>query len=102
MYEMLLTGYQSYENRSDKIKPDFFQAVAVSILLNGCTTWRRTKDREKTRWELHKNTVCFNKSWKQSPTKHQLYGHLLSILQTIQLRQTRHKALLKKQGQTHQ
>ena len=31
----------------DKIKQDFFLAVAVSILLNGCTTWMQTKRIEK-------------------------------------------------------
>ena len=31
-----------------------------------------------------------NKSWRQHPTKHQLYGHLPSITKTIQVRRTRH------------
>ena len=30
-----------------------------------------------------------NKSWRQHPTKHQLYGHLPPIMKTIQVRQTR-------------
>ena len=30
-------------NLSDKIKRDFFQAVGVSILLNGCTTKKTQK-----------------------------------------------------------
>ena len=30
-----------------------------------------------------------NKSWKQHPTKQQLYGHIPSILQTVQVRRTR-------------
>ena len=29
-------------------------------------------------------------SWRQHPTKHQLYGHLPPITKTIQVRQTRH------------
>ena len=33
---------------SDKIKCDFFQAVIVSILLYGCTTWTLTNRTEKT------------------------------------------------------
>ena len=31
-----------------------------------------------------------NKSWKQHPTRHQLYGHLPPITKTIQVRRTRH------------
>ena len=32
----------------------------------------------------------FNKSWRQHPTRHQLYGHLPPITKTIQVRRTRH------------
>ena len=31
-----------------------------------------------------------NKSWRQHPTRHQLYGHLPPIMKTIQVRRTRH------------
>ena len=31
-----------------------------------------------------------NKSWRQHPTKHQLYGHLPPIPKTIQVRRNRH------------
>ena len=31
-----------------------------------------------------------NKSWRQHPIKQQLYGHLLPITKTIQVRRTRH------------
>ena len=31
-----------------------------------------------------------NKSWRQQPTRHQMYGHLPPITKTIQDRQTRH------------
>ena len=31
-----------------------------------------------------------NKSWRQHPTRHQLYGHLPPIMKTIQIRRTRH------------
>ena len=34
--------------------------------------------------------VILNKSWRQHPTKHQLYGHLPPITKTIKVRQTRH------------
>ena len=75
-----------------KIKRSFFQAVVVSILLYGCTTWTLTKRLEK---KLDGNytrmlRAILNKSWKQHPTKHQLFGYLPPIKKTIQVRRTRH------------
>ena len=66
--------------------------AVVSILLYGCTTWTLTKQLEK---KLDGNytrmlQTILNKSWRQHPTKHQLYGHLPPIMKTIQVRQTRH------------
>ena len=76
---------------TDKMKRSFFQATVVSILLYGCTTWTLTKWLEK---KLDGNysrmlRVILNKSWRQHPTRHQLYGHLLPITKTIQVRRTR-------------
>ena len=34
--------------------------------------------------------VILNKSWRQHPTKQQLYGHLPPITKTIKIRRTRH------------
>ncbi len=34
--------------------------------------------------------AILNKSWRQHPTKHHLYGHLPPITKTIQARRTRH------------
>ena len=34
--------------------------------------------------------AILNKSWRQHPTRHQLYGHLPPIMKTIQVRRTRH------------
>ena len=34
--------------------------------------------------------AILNKSWRQHPTRHQLYGHLPPITKTIQVRRTRH------------
>ena len=70
----------------------FFQAVVVSILLNGCTTWMLTKRIEK---KLDGNCTrmlraILNWSWKLHPTKLHLYGHLQLIAKTIQIRWTRH------------
>ena len=74
------------------MKRSFFQAAVVSILLYGCTTWTLTKRLEK---KLDGNytrmlQAILNKSWRQHPTRHQLYGHLLPITKTIQFRRTRH------------
>ena len=77
---------------TDKMKLSFFQAVVVSILLYGCTTWTLTKRLEK---KLDGNytrmlRAILNWSWRQHPTKHQLYGHLPPISKTFQVRRTRH------------
>ena len=34
--------------------------------------------------------AILNKTWRQHPTRHQLYGHLPPITKTIQVRRTRH------------
>ena len=77
---------------TDKMKRSFFQAAVVSILLYRCTTWTLTKQLEK---KLDGNytrmlRAMLNKSWRQHPTRHQLYCHLLPITKTIQVRRTRH------------
>ena len=74
------------------MKRSFFHAAVVSILLYGCTTWTLIKRLEK---KLDGNytrmlRAVLNKSWRQHPTKHQLYGHLPLITKTIQVRRTRH------------
>ena len=72
------------------MKRSFFQAVVLSILLYGCTTWTLTIQLEKkldgnyTRMLL----AILNKSWH--PTRHQLYGHLPPIMKTIKVRRTRY------------
>ena len=76
----------------DKMKRSFFQAAVTSILLYGCTIWTLTKRLEK---KLDGNytrmlRAILNKSWRQHPTRHQLYGHLPPIMKTIQVRRTRH------------
>ena len=76
---------------SDKIKQEFFQAVAASVLLYGRTFLTLMKCPEKRldgsyTWMPH---TIFNKYGKQHPSKQQLYGHLPTILQTILVRQPR-------------
>ena len=77
---------------TDKIKRSFYQVAVVSILLYGCTTWILTKRLEKKLDGNYTRTLrsILNKSWRQHPTKHQLYGHLSPITNTIQVRRTRH------------
>ena len=77
---------------TNKMKCSFFQASVISILLYGCTTWMLTKQLKK---KLDGNytrmlRAILNKSWRQHPTRHQLYGHLPLITKTIQIRWTRH------------
>ena len=74
------------------MKRSFFQAAVASTLLYGCTTWTLTKRLEK---KLDGNytrmlRAILNKSWRQHPTRHQLYDHLPPITKTIQVRRTRH------------
>ena len=57
-----------------------------------CTTWTLTKRLER---RLDGNytrilRAVLNKSWRQHPTRLQLYGHLPPITKTIQVRRTRH------------
>ena len=77
---------------TNKMKHSFFQAAVISILLYGCTTWTLTKRLEKKLDDNYTRMLqaILNKSWRQHPTKHQLYGHLSPITKTIHGRQTRH------------
>ena len=76
----------------DKIKRSFFQAAVVSILLYWCIIWTLAK-RMETKLDSNYTRMLWtilNKSWRQHPTKQQLYGHLPSITKTIKVRRTRH------------
>ena len=77
---------------TDKMKRSFFQAAVMLILLYGCTTWTLTEWMEK---KLDGNytrmlQAMLNKSWRQHPTKQQVYGHLTPVMKTIKVRWTRH------------
>ena len=77
---------------TDKIKHSFFQAAVVSILPYGCSTWTLTKRLEI---KLDGNytrilRATLNMSWRQHPTKQQLYGHQPPTTKTIKIRRTRH------------
>ena len=74
--DTIFSYYLEVELNFDKIL--VFQAAVVSILLYGCTNWTLTKRLKK---KLDGNytrmlRAILNKSWRQHPTRHQLYGHL--------------------------
>ena len=78
---------------TDKMKRSFFQAAVISILLYGCTTWTLTKRLEKNKLDgkyTRMLRAILNNSWRQHPTRHQLYGQLPPITKTIHVRRTRH------------
>ena len=74
------------------MKRSFLQAAVVLILLYGCTTWTLTKRLEKKFDSNYTRMLraILNKSWRQRPTKHQLYGDLPLITKTIKVWRTRH------------
>ena len=73
---------------TNKMKHSFFPAVVVLILLYGCTTWMLTERMEKKVDGNYTRMLraILNKSWRQHPTKHQLYSHLPPITKTIRVR----------------
>ena len=74
------------------INDKFFQAVVISVLLYGCTTWilvRRLENKLDDSCTRMLRAVL-KKSWKQHSTRKQLYGHLPPISQTIRVRLTTH------------
>ena len=77
------------------MKRSFFRTVVVSILLYRCTTWTLNKRTEKKLDGSYTRMLraLLNKSWRQHPTKQQLYGHLPPITKAIQVRRTRHAGL---------
>ena len=77
---------------TDKMKRSFFQAAVVFILLYGCPTWTLTKRLKKKLGGNYTRMLraISNKSWRQQPTRHQLYGHLPPITKTIQVTRTRY------------
>ena len=66
---------------SDKIKQDFFQAMAMWLLLFWCTIWTLPKLMEKRLDENYATMLRadLNKWQKQHPIKQQRYNHLPPI-----------------------
>ena len=89
-----MIGYWSYETQTWLIKWNAVSSEQRSCryCYRHCATWTLTKRVEK---KLDGNytrmlRAILNKSRRQHPTKHQLYGHLPPITKTIKVRQTRH------------
>ena len=55
-------------------------------LMRRCNGWKKKLDGNYTRMLR----AISNKSWRQHPTRHQLYGHLPPITKNIQVRRNRH------------
>ena len=83
-----MNRYRQKSDFSDKMKHEVFQAVAVSVVLYGCTIWTLTKHLKKKLDGNYKKMLhaVLNKSRMQHPTIKQLYVHLPPITQTIQVR----------------
>ena len=81
-----MTIYKS--DLSDKIKWDFFQIVAMQYNCVAAPTGLK----QKAWWKGWMGTTqaILNKSWKQHPTKLQLFSYLPLVLQTVQVRLGRH------------
>ena len=67
------------------MKREFTQAVVMVVVLYSYTTWNLAECQKK---KLDGNNsrmphAVLNKSWKQHPTKQQLYSYLPPISQTI-------------------
>ena len=62
------------------------------MLLHGCTRWTLRKHTEKKLDGAYTRILraILNKSLKQYSTKQQLYGHLPTLLKSIQVRRRRH------------
>ena len=75
-----------------RLVPNYAVVFRLGWVYLAESLWMLTKRLEK---KLNGNYTrilreILNKSWRQHPTKHQLYGHLPPITKTIHVRQTRH------------
>ena len=74
---------------TNKMKRSFFQAAATSILLYGYTTWTKWLEKLDGNYTIMLR-ANLNSSWRQHPTRRQLYGQQPPITKTNQVRRTRH------------
>ena len=65
----------------------FFVCIYIKSLSSyGCTTWTVRLEKKVDGNYSRMLRAILNKSWRQHPTRHQLYGHLPPITKTIQVR----------------
>ena len=63
----------------------------VNMKIKGSKWWFHTSQKwSLTTFNIIPRILILNKSRRQHPTRHQLYGHLPPITKTIQVRRTRH------------
>ena len=74
-----------------KLKINFFRATVESVLVYGSTSWTLTKSLEQTLDGAYTRMLraVLNISWKQHPTKKQLYGNLPPISVSIREKRLR-------------
>ena len=74
-----------------QMKRRFFSSVVESVLLYGSTTWTLTKIQESRLDGCYTRMLraALNLSWKEHPTKQQLYGNLPPISHKIRDRRLR-------------
>ena len=77
-----------------KVRPDWRNKTQF-LPSSSCVdtaTWMLTRHMEKKFDGNYTRMLqaILNKSWRQHPTKQQLYGHLPPIMKTIKIRRTRH------------
>ena len=64
------------------VEEDFFQVVAVSVLLYGCTTWPKGTLGEKARCEPHNNAACCFEQTLEAATRKTASVRLTTLLLT--------------------
>ena len=69
---------------------DMKQTKAWTAIDKLSITWKSELEKKLDGNYTRMLRAILNKSWKQHPTKHQLYGHLPPITETNQVRRTRH------------
>jgi len=78
-------------NLSDNLKCNFFRATVESILMYGTTVWTLTKTLSSPVFMAHIQyskvlRSALNLSWRQHPTKQQLYGPIPPLTSILRKR----------------
>ena len=68
----------------------WYICVCVCVCYQHDNTLTKRLEKKLDRNYTRMLRAVLNKSWRQHPTRHQLYGHLPPITKTIQVRRTRH------------